>query len=439
MKLPGWRLFALVVTVMLAWAAFVIAMPLFGIGGLAVEGTSAKAFIEAARTATREHRGNLALVLIEDGEVAQSHAVSIGKPVSGDTMFQMASVSKWVTTWGVMALAEEGRIDLDAPVSRYLTRWRLPPGDYPGDQVTVRRLLSHTAGLTDDLGYCGVAPGVPIQTLEASLTKAVDACPLRTGAVEVGGEAGSWRYSGGGFTLLQLLIEEVSGEPFADHMHRNVLSPLGMTRSTFRTGAAGYSNIAQFYDSDGTPAPHNHYTAAAAASLYASANDMARFAQAHLVGPRGEVPGRGVISPQSIEALRVAESSLLGTPHWGLGVQLYAASSRGGVIFGHDGGNVPAVNTSVRIEESTGDAIIALSTGGATIASRLGEGWTRQRRAGLTPAMIYGALVRLTNPFEALAAWSWIIGGWAVILAGAVIAVRRMRARAGSNSASEAG
>ncbi len=414
---------------MFAWIAFVIAMPLFGIGGLRVEGKGSTAFMEAARSAARDHRGNLAVVLIEDGKVAQGHAMSIGRPVSGDTLFQMASVSKWVTTWGVLALVEAGRIDLDAPVSRYLTRWQLPPGEYPSEQVTVRRLLSHTAGLTDDLGYCGFAPGMPIEPLEASLTKAADACPWRTGAVEIGAEAGSWRYSGGGFTLLQLLIEEVSGEPFADYMRRAVLAPLGMTRSTFRTGAEGSHDIADFFDAYGVPAPHNRYTAAAAASLYSPANDMARFAQAHMPGPRGEVPGRGVVSPQSLEALLGTEADMLGTPHWGLGVQLYAESSRGGMIFGHEGGNVPAVNNSVRIEAATGDAIIALSTGGSTIASKLGSAWTRQRRAGITPVMVYGAVMRLTNPFEALAAWGWIIGGWAVILASSVFAVRRRRVR----------
>ena len=155
---------------MLAWTAFVIAMPLLGIGGPKVEGTGSSAFIEAAREVSKDHRRNLAMLLIEDGRIAQSHAMSIGSPVSGEKLFQMASVSKWVTTWGVIALVEDGRIDLDAPVSRYLTRWRLPPGDYPETQVAVRRLLSHTSGLTDDLGYCGFAPGRPIETLEASLT-----------------------------------------------------------------------------------------------------------------------------------------------------------------------------------------------------------------------------------------------------------------------------
>ena len=73
--------------------------------------------------------------------------------------------------------------------------------------------------------------------------------------VRVDEKAGSWRYSGGGYTLLQLLIEEVSGEPFADYMQRTVLAPLGMTRSTYRAGAPGAGDVAEFFDVDGGSAP----------------------------------------------------------------------------------------------------------------------------------------------------------------------------------------
>lgn len=418
--------FAMVaLALMLCWAALVIFAPLAGIGGMNVTGTGSNAFANAAREVAKDHRGNLALVLIENGRVAQSHTMSIGKPVSGDTVFQMASVSKWVTAWGVMTLFEAGKVDLDAPVSRYVKRWKLPRGNYPNEHVTVRRLLSHTAGLTDDLGYCGFPPGATLQTIEDSLTEAADACPLRTGAVRVGEQPGSWRYSGGGYTLLQLMIEEVSGEPFADYMERAVLKPLGMYRSTFRAGAAGTPGIAEFFDADGAIVPHYLYTAAAAASLYSSANDMARFVQAHFESPAGEVPGRGLISPVLLASTRLPEAELLGTPHWGLGVQLFATSIRGGFIYGHNGGNLPAVNNTVRIEAATGDAIIALSTGGRAIATKLGGEWTSQRRAAVTPAMIYGAALRLTNPAEALLLLLWIVGGWGLILASSLWVRRR--------------
>lgn len=191
--------------------------------------------------------------------------------------------------------------------------------------------------------------------------------------MRVGAKAGGWRYSGGGYTLLQLLIEEVSGESFADYMQRTVLNPLGMTRSTYRAGAEGSQDIATFYDSFGSVAPHYRYTSAAAASLYATANDMARFAQAHVTGVNGEPPGRGVLSPKTLETMRRAQAVFGGTAHWGMGPSLYATSKKGGFIFGHDGGNMPAINHTVRIEAQSGDAIIALSTGDSGIARKLGS------------------------------------------------------------------
>src|SRR5690606_9302269 len=180
------------------------------------------------------NQGAVAFVLIEKGKVVGEHYVSTGAPVTRDTLFQLASLSKWATALGVLKLAEEGRLDLDAPVSRYLTRWQLPETEYDADGVTARRLLSHTAGLTDGLGYMGFEKGTPVQTLEASLTEAADPMSGADGRTRIGLAPGSaWSYSGGGYALLQLLIEEISGEPFADYMKRVVFDPLGMSHATF--------------------------------------------------------------------------------------------------------------------------------------------------------------------------------------------------------------
>jgi CubicO group peptidase (beta-lactamase class C family) len=265
--------------------------------------------------------------------------------------------------------------------------------------------------------------------LEASLTKAADACPLRTGVLRVGEEAGSWRYSGGGYTWLQLLIEEVSGEPFADYMQRTVLVPLGMMRSTYRVGALGSADVAEFFDVDGRRAPHYRYSAAAAAWLYSTANDMARFAMAHIPDSAGEAPGRGVISRRTLADMRATQAVFFGTAHWGMGSQLYATSKRGGFIYGHNGGNIPAVSHSVRIEAATGDVIVALSTGGRNLGARLGSYWTAQRRDAITPAMIFGAALRLINPGEALRAWGWLATGWVIILASSLLLWRRSASR----------
>lgn len=336
----------------------------------------AKAFLDAAGTKIgRESKGNAALVLLEHGRVVGEYFATRSRPVDGDTLFQVASMSKWITAWGVMTLVEKRRIDLDAPVSRYLKRWRLPPSDYNNDDVTVRRLLSHTAGLTDGLGYRGFAPGQKPQTLEASLTHAADAMPGVSGVVRVGVRPGSeFRYSGGGFTLLQLLIEEVSGEGFDDYIRETVLLPLGMTESTFVVPDPAH--LAVFYDENGKRAIHYRFTALAAASLYTSTNDLMRFLDAQLKGPRGEPVGRGVLRSDTVELMRHPQASIFGLPIWGLGTILYAPNNAGGFIVGHDGNNYPAINTTARLDPATGDGIIMLETGNGTVASEIGGDWT---------------------------------------------------------------
>ena len=130
---------------------------------------SAQSFVAAAaEIVEQDHRGNLSMLLVEGGEVAASYHSSTGKPVDENSVFQVASLSKWLAAWGVMTLVEDGVIDLDEPVSRYLTRWQLPTGPFDNDGVTTRRLLSHTAGLDDGLGYAGFDSDSAVQSLESS-------------------------------------------------------------------------------------------------------------------------------------------------------------------------------------------------------------------------------------------------------------------------------
>lgn len=334
----------------------------------------ARAFVTAVREVIdRELRGNAAFRLMESGEVVGEHYTSIGDPVDADTRFQVASLSKWITAWGVMDLVEAGRLDLDAPVSTYLTRWSLPDSRFDNDQVTVRRLLSHTAGLTDGLGYGGFAPGTNVQPLEDSLTRAADA--EADGRVRVGAEPGSeWRYSGGGYALLQLVIEEVSGQPFEAYMRQAVLDPLELRASTFVLDHDA-PDLATFYDVDGTPADHYRFSAPSAAGLYTTAADMTRFLQAQLPGPGGEPPGRGVLQPDTLALMRQPHAFAFGTDIWGLGTMLYAENGSGGHIIGHDGANRPAISTSVRLDPATGDGIVLLITGAPALAGHLAGEW----------------------------------------------------------------
>ena len=360
------------------WSGLVVAATLQGwfVTAVAPEGDAA-AFDQAAVAMLDEGNvGNVAYQLLSDGEVISEHYLSIGEPVDGDTLFQVASLSKWLTAWGVMVLVERGELDLDAPVNGYLNRWTLPAGSFDDTGVTARRLLSHTAGLTDGLGYAGFPPGTPIQPLTESLTLAADASPNADGRTMVGLEPGTtFAYSGGGYTLLQLLIEEVSGESFERFMQDNVFVPLGMLRTTFTPDLTTTDNMAVFYDMDGREAVHYRFTALAAASLYTSAADLSRFLQAHLPGQQGEPIGRGVLAPATLELMRAPQARQFGADIWGLGTMLFAPDAQGNYVIGHDGNNEPAINTTARINPATGDGIVILETGADLLASRIAGEW----------------------------------------------------------------
>jgi CubicO group peptidase (beta-lactamase class C family) len=382
-----------------------------------------RVFLDAAiARIEQEHKGNAAFALIERGRGVGGHFVSIGKPVDENTRFQVASLSKWITAWGVMTLVEAGKLDLDAPVSRYLTRWKLPPGKFDNQSVTVRRLLSHTAGLTDGLGYAGFEPGKPLQSLEESLTRTADASPGASGIVQVGIEPGSaFEYSGGGYTLLQLLIEEVSGRSFNDYMKAAVFEPLGMSGSTFVLEPDA-ANVAEFYDPKGAPATHYRFTGLAAASLYTTTADLTRFLAAHVPAPDGAPAGRGILRPDTLKHMRKPHASQFGAEIWGLGTMLYAPNNAGDFIIGHDGSNAPAVNTAARVDPATGDGIVVLESGNRLLATTIAGEWIFWRTGNVDFLTIFAESAATLKTLAA--------GGGAILVAALLIAwLARRRTR----------
>ena len=337
-----------------------------------VKSDSSQAFIAAAeKTVTREHSGNYSMILLDGGKVTERYFMSTDIPVDGSSVYQVASLGKWIAAWGVMVLVEEEAIDLDAPVSEYLIRWQLPDSEFDSSGVTVRRLLSHTAGLTDGLGYDGFERADQIQSLEGSLTRALDASPGNAGVVELGVKPGSeWKYSGGGYTILQLLIEDVSGQSFAQFMSDRVFEPLGMERSTFNHEKAIALGLAQNFDLNGHAELFRWYTALAATSLFTSADDLARF-----ITVQARPDAQKVLSEESLALIRTPHASQMGADIWGLGAMLYAPNNEGGYIIGHDGSNGPAINTVARFDPATGDGIVILSTGSEMLATELAGEW----------------------------------------------------------------
>lgn len=406
------RILLLTVLTLLLWTALVVTGTLEGWWRqpLAPFGDINSFQAAAVGEIDKQHKGNVAFALITKGRAVATHFVSTGKPVDGDSRFQVASMSKWITAWGVMKLVEAGKLDLDKPVSLYLKRWQLPKGKFDNAGVTVRRLLSHTAGLTDGLGYAGFKPGEPAQTLEASLTQAADASPGHDGVLRVGIEPGTeFKYSGGGYTLLQLLVEEVSGQSFDDYMKSHVFEPLGMTRSTFVLDDD--ADVAEFFNHRGKPATHYRFTALAAASLYTTTADMTRFLQAHLAGANGEPPGRGVLGPKMLLEMRRPHASQYGADIWGLGTMLYAPNNGGSYVIGHDGNNEPAINTAARLDPNTGDGIVILETGNRLLATVIASEWVFWRTGNVDFLMV---------TYESGALLNALAAGWAVIFVAAL-------------------
>jgi CubicO group peptidase (beta-lactamase class C family) len=339
--------------------------------------TSSEAYIIAAKEEiNKEFVGNFALATFKNGLVEHEEFYSVGKPVNRNTIFQVASLSKWVSAIGVMKLVEEGKLNLDKPVSEYLTRWKLPESQFNNDKVTIRRLLSHTAGLTDGLGYSGFKPGVTPQSIEASLTKATDADDGIDGSVHVGMQPGSeFKYSGGGYTLLQLIVEEVTGQSFASYMKSTIFEPLNMMQSSYTWDENSGFDLIDFYNSDRTKAAHYTYTSLAATSLYTSLADLETLFKAHLKGKNNEIIGRNVLQANTLEMMRAPHASTFGMDIWGLGAILYAKTDNNDYIFGHDGKSTPPINTAVRLDPETGNGIIVLETGNALLATKLASEW----------------------------------------------------------------
>ena len=308
-------------------------------------------FIDATKAKLEnEFVGNLAMVLLEDGEVSKDFYYSIDEPIDKHTIFQMASVSKWVTAWGIFALVQEGKLNIDYPIENYLSRWHLPESAFDNSEVTIRNLLCHTSGLIDGLGYAGFTSEDSLQTLEESLTKAADAY-FTEGVTIVGYRPNSiYKYSGGGYTLLQLVIEEVSGQSFNDYMTEAVFKPLKMDQTSFLWSDSSSLHLATFYNSDSSIAHHYTYTALAAASLYTNIADFSLFIMANFAD-------NDVLERETINLMNKIHTPA-GQGMHGLGPMIFAKKGSGDMIIGHDGISLDAINNAARINLKTKDGIV---------------------------------------------------------------------------------
>jgi CubicO group peptidase (beta-lactamase class C family) len=278
----------------------------------------------------------VSVAVINDGAIewAKGYGVTetgTATPVTPHTLLQAASISKPVAALAALRLVEQGKLSLDEDVNAKLASWKVPENDFTKtEKVTLRRLLSHSAGLTVH-GFGGYAADAPVPTLVQVLDGAK---PANSDAVRVDVVPGKiWRYSGGGYTVAQQLMMDVAGRPFPDLMAELVLKPVGMIDSTYeqplpeaRRGAA-----AGGHTSDGKllPGRAHTYPEMAAAGLWTTPTDLAKFL---LEIERARLGKSAVLS----QALAI-EMTTAQKPGYGLGLSLDGFGKT--ASFGHGGSN----------------------------------------------------------------------------------------------------
>ncbi|HAA10782.1 MAG TPA: serine hydrolase, partial [Cytophagales bacterium] len=176
----------------------------------------------------------VSIAVLKDGEIAWARGYGMAdsaenRPVTTETLFQAGSISKPMAALRAHQLVEQGMIHLDSNVNQYLTSWHVPDNEFTANEkVTIRRILNHTAGLTV-WGFPGYPRGDTIPTVPEILDGLGN-----TDSVRVYKEpGGGWQYSGGGYTIMQLMITDLEKRTFPEIMKTEVLTPLGMERSTY--------------------------------------------------------------------------------------------------------------------------------------------------------------------------------------------------------------
>lgn len=392
----------------LGWIAF-IAADLRPFTGIDPDASPAEMAAELDgvldRAMQRYSIAGVAAGALRDGEVIWSarrgEAQAGGSPVTGETAFNLGSISKPVTVWAVLTLARDGRIDLDAPIQPYLTRFTLPDSEYDVSGVTVRRLLQHVAGINIH-GYGGYSPeeDQPADIVELSQTYE----PLQL--VREPGTDPS--YSGGGYVLLQMMIEDVSGQGFDAYVREQVFAPLGMDHSGFIEAELPTRSAAfNYYRREITDLRD---VALAAAGVYMSGDDMENFLRAHLDG--------GGVLPASWLDQAFAPSE--GTPN--IGMSYTRLETPRGLLIGH-GGNNSSWNAQIYIRPETGDGFYFMTnaTSGAQLDFDLSCTWLSAAREMDVEAVCAEAL-ELTHQISLAAGLTglgaigiayWLLAGFA--------------------------
>jgi CubicO group peptidase (beta-lactamase class C family) len=332
----------------------------------------------------------VAVAVVENGHVILTRGygfsdVSARKPMTDRTLVNIASVSKLVSSWGVMRLAQNHQLDLDAPIVSFIHGWSFPQTSFDANQVTARRLLSHTAGINmRSVPWFPLAASRP--SLEEVLNGVSNSQPLRL----VASPGSSWAYSGGGYTLLQLAVGEITGLGIDAFMSRFIFKPLGMKYATF-SPSPDSPQLAKLYDEKGKVVGPFRFIGESAGGLYASASDLgpllAEYQKA--ASGRSRVISRNTFAEMVTPVAKVTfknnegKSIDTGDAEDGLGHFVHRTQD-GRLLLFHSGGNPGALAYFI-VEPIGGNGLFAVvnSDNGGPVLSDILTAWAASRHVDL--------------------------------------------------------
>jgi CubicO group peptidase (beta-lactamase class C family) len=300
----------------------------------------------------------VSIAVVEKGKIKWAKGygyanTETGKKVDSNTLFQAGSISKPVAALAALKLFENGSLELDKDVNLYLKNWQVPENRFTEtEKVTVEKLLTHTAGMT--------VHGFPGYLQTDSFPDIIDVLNGNgnTEKIVVDTIPGSiWRYSGGGYTVMEKVVEDVSGLSLEEYMAKNILLPIGMKNSTYQQPVTEefQSNISAAYDINGEiiDGLWNNYPEQAAAGLWTTPSDLALYVieiQDILQGKKD-----GVLTKETVEMMLTKHKN-----GWGLGPSLQNEADS--LIFGHGGKNAGFTNDMIAYAYQ-GNGLIVMTNG----------------------------------------------------------------------------
>ena len=308
---------------------------------------------------------SLTVAVARDGEILWAEGFGWADrenriPATPHTLYSLASISKPITTTGLMVLVARGKIDLDRPLNDYLGEAKIRARVGDADDATVRRVANHASGLPLHYHFFFEDEPCPIPAMDETIRRYAN-------LVAAPGER--YQYSNLGYGILGHIIARVSGKGYPDFMREDVFLPLGLTHASVNVGRGLEKYQAIRYSPDGLPIPFYDFDHPAASAVFCSAHDLIRFGLFHL---KAHVPDqRAILSDEAIDAMQNPTMKVQDGVGYGIGWRV-AENEMGYRTVSHAGG-MGGVSTLLKLVPSENLAVVTLSNASSSLPERIAQ------------------------------------------------------------------